>query len=250
MMPAMARDDGFQLFPTTHWSLVMRAGADPSVAQRDALGDLLRRYEGAFRTFVMTRHRLPRERAEDLVQGFILSRVLERNLLARADAGRGKFRNFVMTALERYAVDQFREAAALKRAGDRAGVDVQAYQDALPGPADGDPAAAFDASWASAAVRQSVERMRAATEVTRPDLWGVFSDRLLGPAFDGAEPTAYADLIARLGFADEAKAASGLQTAKRIFARILRGVVAEYALTADDVDQEIDDLKAALAGGR
>ena len=244
----MADHDGFQLFPTTHWSLVMRAGADPSAAQRDALGDLLRRYEGAFRTFLVTRYRLDRDRADDMVQGFILSRLLERNLITRAEATRGKFRNFVMTALERYAVDQFREAAALKRQGDRAPVDVQDHQDQLPGSAGADPAAAFDRSWAADVVRQAVERMRRSTESTRPDLWGVFTDRVLGPTFDGAQPTAYAELIARLGFADEGQAASALQTAKRIFARVLRGVVAEYAMTAGEVDQEVSDLKAALAG--
>ena len=247
----MSRADDFQLFPTTHWSLVVRAGADPSAAQRDALGDLLRRYEGAFRTFLVVRHRLPRDRADDLVQGFILSRVIERDLIARAEAARGRFRNYVMTALERYAVDQFRRASADKRQGDRAGVDVQAYQDTLAGPAAGaDPAAAFDASWASDTVRQAVDRMRQATEPTRPDLWGVFADRVLGPAFDGDQPTAYADLIGRLGFKDEGQASSALQTSKRIFARVLRGVVAEYALTADAVDDEVADLRAALGGRR
>ena len=117
-------------------------------------------------------------------------------------------------------------------------------------PASADPATAFDRSWASEAVRQAVERMRQATEPARPDLWGVFADRVVGPAFDGSAPTAYADLIARLGFANEGQASNALHTAKRIFARALRGVVAEYALTADEVDAEVADLRAALAAGR
>src|SRR5262245_3371008 len=88
----------FQPFPTTHWSLVTAAGQDPSQAQRDALGKLLGRYLPAFHTYVVTRYRMPAERADDLVAGFVASRLVERGLVGRAEAARGKFRNFLMTA--------------------------------------------------------------------------------------------------------------------------------------------------------
>ena len=240
-------DDGFQLFPTTHWSLVIRAGQDTSKVQRDALGQLLQRYLGAFRTFLIARHRLPRDQAEDLVQGFILSRLVEKNMIGKADADRGKFRNFLMTALERYVVDQFREANALKRQVNRNVIDVQEHQNHLAGDAE-NPAAAFDVSWATEVIRQTIDRMRESTEKSRPDLWGIFSDRVIGPAFDNTTPSAYADLIQRLGFKDEGQAASALQTAKRIFTRILRGVVSEYAMTAREVDEEVGALLSALGG--
>ncbi len=241
----MSDNDGFQLFPTTHWSLVVRAGQDVSQSQRDALGELLQRYIGAFRTFLITRYSLKNDAADDMVQGFILSRLVEKNMIGKADAGRGKFRNFLMTALERYAIDQFREASALKRQGDRAGVDVQEHQDHLTDRGE-NPSAIFDISWASEVIRQTIERMREATEKTRPDLWGVFSDRVVGPAFDNSKPSSYAELIERLGFKDEGQAASALQTAKRIFSRLLRGVVAEYAMTAEEVDEEVAELLKAL----
>jgi DNA-directed RNA polymerase specialized sigma24 family protein len=235
----------FQLFPTTHWSLVARAGEDPSASQRDALGDLLKRYLPAFRTYVMTKYRLNRDRADDLVSSFVASRVVEKNLIGKAEVGRGKFRNFLMTALERYLIDQFREESAQKRGGDRVGEDIGDHADRL-GDGEGDPAAEFDAGWARQVVRQAVDRMRDATAQTRPDLWGVFQDRVIGPAFDGEAPTAYDELIQRFGFKDEGQAANALQTAKRIFSRILRGVVAEYAMTADEVDEEVGVLLKAL----
>ncbi|QOV89044.1 sigma-70 family RNA polymerase sigma factor [Humisphaera borealis] len=237
----------FQLFPTTHWSLVARAGEDPSVAQRDALGDLLRKYLPAFRTYVISKYRIDRDRADDLVSGFVASRVVEKNLIGKAELGRGKFRNFLMTALERYSIDQFREESAQKRGGDRSGEDISEHADRL-GDGEADPSAEFDAGWARQVVRQAIDRMRDATATTRPDLWGVFDDRVIGPAFDGDTPTAYDDLIRRLGFKDEGQAANALQTAKRIFSRILRGVVAEYAMTADEVDEEVGVLLSALGG--
>jgi RNA polymerase sigma-70 factor (ECF subfamily) len=241
----MSTNDGFQLFPTTHWSLVARAGKDPSESQRDALGDLLRKYLGAFRTYLMTKYQLKRDRAEDMVQSFIASRIVEKNLIGKAEQGRGKFRNFLMTALERFVIDQFREESAQKRGGDRDIIDVQDQQDRLGGQGE-DPAAAFDAAWARDVIQQAIDRMRESTEKTRPDLWGVFQDRVIGPAFDGSAASSYADLIQRLGFKDEGQAANALHTAKRIFARILRGVVAEYEMTASDVDEEVGELMGVL----
>lgn len=243
----MAEGD-FQLFPTTHWSLVVRAGQDPSESQRDALGDLLRKYLGAFRTYVVSKYRVDRDRADDLVSGFVASRLLEKNLIAKASEGRGKFRNFLMTALERYVIDQFRQDAAQKRGGDRGSEDVVELEGRIGGGGGDDPSVIFDKSWATEVVRIAVERMRVQTEQTRPDLWGVFQDRVLGPAFDGSQPSAYVDLIERLGFADEGQAANALHTAKRIFARTMRGVVGEYAATAEEVEEELKDLMGVLGG--
>jgi hypothetical protein len=96
-------------------------------------------------------------------------------------------------------------------------------------------------------VRQAIDQMRKATETQRPDLWGVFQERVIGPAFDGAEPMSYADLVGRLGFKDEGQAANTLHTAKRIFARIVRGLAAEYAATATDVDDEVGELLSVLS---
>ncbi|HEX8912141.1 MAG TPA: hypothetical protein VF796_07255 [Humisphaera sp.] len=236
----------FQLFPTTHWSLVARAGEDPSAAQRDALGELLKRYLPAFRTYLMTKYRFPADQADDVAAGFVASRLVEQNLIGKADADRGKFRNFLMTALERYAIDQQRQDRAAKRGGGRDQDNVMDVGERASGRPGEDPAEAFDASWAREVIRTAVERMRAQTEQTRPDLWGVFADRVLGPTFDGTEPTAHAELVRRLGFKDEGQAANALQTAKRIFARTIRGVVAEYATTADEVDAEVGELMAAL----
>jgi RNA polymerase sigma-70 factor (ECF subfamily) len=236
-----------QMFPTTHWSLVVRAGEDPSESQRKALGELLKHYLPAMRTYVMCKYRVDRERADDLVAGFLASRVVEKQLVGKAEQGAGKFRNFLMTALQRYVIDQFREESAQKRGGDQQRHDVQERAD-LAGTSDGEPAAAFEAEWARDVVAQAIERMKQSTETTRPDLWGVFFDRVLGPAFDGSQPSAYSELIARLGFADEGQAANALHTAKRIFARILRSVVAEYEQTAAEIDDEVAELMRSLRG--
>ena len=61
---------------------MLMVGQTSSDGQREALGVLLRRYLPALRTFLILDRRLTPERAEDLLQGFVTSKVLE-SLLKR-----------------------------------------------------------------------------------------------------------------------------------------------------------------------
>ena len=63
-----------QWFPATHWSLVRRAGSAGDESQ--ALDELLRIYLPALKAHLVGRKRIAPDRAEDLLQGFILSKVL------------------------------------------------------------------------------------------------------------------------------------------------------------------------------
>jgi hypothetical protein len=84
-------------FPQTQWSLVERAGqqANPQ-EQRRALEALLKRYLPALRAHLIEVRRIPSDRADDLLQGFIADKVIEQNLLERAQKERGRLRNFVV----------------------------------------------------------------------------------------------------------------------------------------------------------
>ena len=55
-------------FPTTHWSLVARAGRDATEVKRQALGELLVRYLPALRAHLVYGKRLSPEDADDLLQ--------------------------------------------------------------------------------------------------------------------------------------------------------------------------------------
>src|SRR4051812_38640775 len=88
-------------FPMTQWSLVARAGQPPAEA-RAALDVLLRRYAPALRAHLLLDRRMSgdRSKAEDVLQGFVADKVLERNLIALADRERGRFRTFLLAALD------------------------------------------------------------------------------------------------------------------------------------------------------
>ena len=83
-------------FPLTQWSLVGLAGQTTSDGQREALGILLRRYLPAMKTYLVLQRRLSPDQADDLLQEFVVSKVLEQRVIDRSDRDRGKFLHHVL----------------------------------------------------------------------------------------------------------------------------------------------------------
>jgi RNA polymerase sigma-70 factor (ECF subfamily) len=109
-------------FTATHWSLVLAAGGTDSISARPALARLLETYWYPLYAFIRRKGRGPDE-ACDLTQEF-MARLLERNLLGAADPARGKFRTFLLSALERFLVDEWRREGRKKRGGGRAPISL------------------------------------------------------------------------------------------------------------------------------
>ena len=102
----MPREDSEPLrpFPSTPWSEVNRAGqADPN-ARRGALSQLLVGYLPALKAHLVLAMRIPSDRADDLLQGFVSDKILGQGLIARADRERAKFRTFLLNALRNYVI--------------------------------------------------------------------------------------------------------------------------------------------------
>src|SRR4051812_29315705 len=188
-------------FPTTRWSLVARAcggaGSDgldglaaDDEARREALATILHRYLPALRAHLLAKS-IPPDRADDLLQAFVADKVIERNLLARADRARGRFRGFLAAALNNYCANQLRADTARKRVPSGAKLvplaDGMEADSAHDGPAaTGD---AFDLAWAREAMAEALRRMRdECVAYGRADLWQVFEWRVLGPTLDDAAP--------------------------------------------------------------
>jgi DNA-directed RNA polymerase specialized sigma24 family protein len=236
-------------FPTTHWSLVGRAGQDALESKRQALGELLSRYLSALQAHLVYGKRLKPEDADDLLQEFVATKILEKQLIGRADAECGKFRTFLLTALDRFLIDRHREARAGKRSP---GKDrLQTLDDgAEPIQADGPPDS-FDLAWARNVIDQTVQMMRAQCDAaSRSDVWGVFECRLLDPLLRDVEPVDYDELVRRYGLQSPSQASNLLMTAKRTFARVLHTVVGEYARSDDEIEAEIRELMEILARAR
>ncbi|CAN5710980.1 sigma factor [soil metagenome] len=230
-------------FPATRWSLVGRAGADDSIGQPVAMAELARLYFRALRAHLLQRTNGDEHHADDLLQGFLADKVLEKRLIDHADPARGRFRTFLLTALDRYVIDAHRNAAARKRAPGGAVLDVDAQRDVLASRPDRASTGAFDVAWAREVLDEVLSSMRHQCEqMNRLDLWNVFEARYLKPATEGVEPEPHESIAQRLKL-DSAKAAANLAiTAKRMFTRQFKSVVSRYAASAEEVREEVADL--------
>ena len=245
-MPA-GREREEASFPSTDWSEVEEAGGGSGPAAREALGELLVRYLPALRAHLVRRLRFTPDEAEDLLQGFIADKVVERGLVARADRRRGRFRTFLLAALENYVRSALRRRRAGKRLpADGKVVNATDHLDRLPS-AEPD-SRDFDAAWAREVLSETLRRMkRHCAENGREEVWAVFECRILLPTLGRADPVPYRHLLERFGFRSPTQASNVLITGKRMFRRFLRRVVGEYVAGEGEVEEEIEQLRRALA---
>ena len=224
--------------------VVDRARGSATPEERSAaLEALLRRYLPALRVRLVVEKRMDEHRAEDVLQEFVAQKILEQDLIGQADRVKGRFRTFVLTALDRYVIDRIRFDSAAKRSARQVGADAM---DTVAAD-EPEPSAAFDLQWARQVIDEAACRMNLHCRTTgREDLWELFRCRVLEPAREGAMPEGYDELIRRFGFASPAAASNALVTAKRMFERNLRAVVGEYAGDEGEIDREIAELRRAV----
>src|SRR5438105_3585900 len=85
-------------FTTTHWSTVLSAGHGSTDTAAEALEKLCCAYWYPLYVFIRRRG-YEAHAAQDLTQGFF-ARLLEKNYLQGLDRTKGKFRSFLLAALE------------------------------------------------------------------------------------------------------------------------------------------------------
>jgi DNA-directed RNA polymerase specialized sigma24 family protein len=235
-------------FPTTQWSAVEQAGVTSEDAAAAGLARLLPRYLGPLRAHLTHHKRMPVEQAEELLQAFMAEKVLERDLVASAQREKGRFRTFLLVALDRFVSNQLRNQQRQRRTPDRHAPLDDAAGIAAGGPS---PSGVYEIAWARQVLADAAQRMREECQVSgRPDIWTVFEARVLAPSLSGADAIPHEQLALQLGLADTEVATNLLVTAKRMFARKLRGVIGEYMSEDGQIAQEIADLRAILTGGR
>src|SRR4051812_9553632 len=99
-------------FQTTQWSLILRAGERWTPEAREALASMCELYREP--CFELVRRQVgDAEKARDLTQGFF-ARLLEKNDLATL-VPRGRFRNWLWTAISSYLSNERDREQAAKR---------------------------------------------------------------------------------------------------------------------------------------
>src|SRR5207248_767369 len=157
-----ARSD---LFPSTHWSVVLAAGesqAEPQVAQA-ALAELCQTYWVPLYSFVRSRGYIMHD-AQDLTQSFF-AYLIERKIYARVDRQKGRFRSFLLASLKNFLADAFDREQTLKRGGGQTflPLDEDQIKEAesvfATHSRTSDEDLLFDRAWAEALVTAGLERL-------------------------------------------------------------------------------------------
>lgn len=233
-------------FVTTHWSLVLAAGGQSSPGSRQALETLCRLYWYPLYAYVRRRG-YSADEALDLTQGFF-ARILEKNAVASADPGRGKFRSYLLGALKHFLANEWDRASAQKRGGgcDTLSIDgPEAEGRYRHEPADDiTPQKLFERRWVLTLLDLALQELR--EEFARQDRERIF-DRLKG--FLGGERPGvpYARVAAELDMT-EAAVKVAVHRLRRRYRQLLRNQIAQTVGSSAEIDEEIQQLFAVLSG--
>jgi len=102
-------------FSTTHWSVVLEAGNEHSPSAADALEKLCRTYWKPLHAYVRWQG-YATDDAQDLTQSFF-AHLLEKKHFNGVHPQKGKFRSFLLTALNHFLINSRERANAAKRGG-------------------------------------------------------------------------------------------------------------------------------------
>src|SRR5262245_20082742 len=240
-----ARDAG--VFATTHWSVVIRAGAATAVESSDALDRLCRQYWQPLYYFVRRRGYNEPD-AQDLTQGFF-ARLLEKDLIGAADRERGRFRTFLLTALQNYLANEWDRANRQKRGGGQQFLSLEhvdsaeaAYQ-LLP-PDTATPDQLYERRWAQSVLEAVLRRLR--EEFDGRSGSGRF-DGLKQFLFSDRGEVSYADAAKRVGLSKSATK-SAIYRLRQRYGELFAEEIAQTVTRPEDVDDEIRHLLTVLEG--
>jgi RNA polymerase sigma factor (sigma-70 family) len=175
---------GAPVFSTTHWSVVLAAGQQKSPEAAQALEKLCRTYWQPLYVYVRRRGYNPDD-AQDLTQQFF-ALFLEKEGFSLADPDRGKFRTFLLTAIQHFLADEWKRAHRAKRGGGArvVSLDTQAAEErcraglaeALP------PDRAYERCWAITLLEQVLSSLRGQyLQAGKGRLFEALEDFLWGP---------------------------------------------------------------------
>ncbi len=232
-------------FVTTHWSVVLTAGRSDTTRSQAALERLCLAYW--FPLYAYARRRgYSVEDAQDLTQEFF-ARVLERHWLARADQAKGRFRTFLLTAMERFLANEWDKARALKRGGGLHKIPIQLDSaETRYGiePADTrTPEQAFEYRWALTLLDEVVGQLEAEFRARdQADLFATLKPCLVGDR--ASQP--YGNLAAKLGM-EEGAVKVAVHRLRQRYRELLRAEIANTVDSPSEVEAEMQHLFNVLS---
>lgn len=236
---------GVAQFTTTHWSVILAARQPESSESSAALETLCRAYWYPLYAYIRRRGYEAHE-AQDLTQAFF-ARLLEKEYLQTVDRTKGKFRSFLLAALEHFLANEWRDSHTQKRGGSFSFIsldDTSAEQQYAHVPAAGVSCERFfEQQWATTLLEQVIIRLReeyvAAGKKAFFDEFKIF---LTGET----RAVSYAELALNLE-TTEAALKMAVSRMRHRYGELLRAEIANTVSSPEEIDEELHALFAALS---
>jgi len=240
-MPGSSSQPATELSPdwfrTTHWSVVLAAGATASPAATEALERLCRTYWYPLYSFVRGKGYSHAE-AEDATQSFF-ALFLEKHYLQDGAREKGKFRTFLLCSLSHFLANEWDRSQRLKRGGGATHLplDTVAAEERYGR----EPATSanleenFDRRWAETLVALALARLHRDFESAgKKERFDELKPFLLG------EPDAegYAEVAERLGMSEQG-VKSAVHRLRHCFREAVREEIAHTVATRAEIDEEL-----------
>ncbi len=229
---------------STHWSAVLAAGQPGSRRAAAAIEELCRTYWYPLYAYIRRRG-YEVEEAQDLTQEFF-TEMLENHWLKSADPQRGKFRSFLLGAMNHFLANDWRRAHTLKRGGGKAliSLDDTAERRYAADAATGlTPEKMYERRWAWSLFERAFSRLReqyAAAGKAR------LYDVLKGFLADDIDEGDYARLAGQLEMTHGA-VGTAVHRLRDRYRELVREEVAHTVADPAEVEDEIRSLLAALS---
>jgi RNA polymerase sigma-70 factor (ECF subfamily) len=231
------------VFATTQWTVVLSAGRNDTLA-RDALARLCETYWYPLYSYVRRRN-FSAPDAEDLTQEFF-ARFLEHRWVESADRDKGRFRTFLLTALNHFLANEWHKANARKRGGGAKILPLQfdtAETRYVREPADNTtPEQHFEKRWALTLLEQVITRLgREYEKDGKQQLFQILHPCLIGDRT--SQP--YESIAAALG-TSEGAVKSAVHRLRQRYRQLLRDEIAQTVSDPTLVDVELRHLIGVL----
>jgi RNA polymerase sigma-70 factor (ECF subfamily) len=222
----------------------LAAGQRSSPQSSAALATLCENYWYPLYAYVRRRGH-DADEAQDFTQAFF-ARLLEKNDLAAADPGRGRFRSFLLASLKHFLANEWDRARAEKRGGGRfvLSIDFRTAEERYRAEPSHDltPEKIFERRWALMLLENVLARLH--DESAQAGKMDSF-DRLKGFLTGEQAAMTYGQLAAELNMSEGALKVA-VHRLRRRYRELLRAEIEETVADPEEIDQEIRDLFAAL----
>lgn len=239
-----------EAFLATHWSLIERIRSTED-RDRALIGLLLEKYWKP--VYCYLRHKgYDNEQAKDLTQGFFHEIVLNKKLVQRADQAKGRFRSFLLHALNQYVINECQRQSAQKRIPREKLVALDAVDPAaLPQRvSELDPEDSYNYAWLSALLDEVLAEVEAGCVQDGLEIhWRVFQERVVQPILGDGPPPSLIEFSKRYGIDDEKKVSNMAITVKRRFQTALKERIRRTVLSEDQISDELTELMRFFSEG-